>query len=166
MKPGAKWALVGLGVFMTYQTIRRRAVVNSLRYFKPSEFQGYAYLLSPDLLLKLDEFRHRLGAPVRISPDPGGVMRQGEGTSQHYFGRAVDIILPAGVTLANAFDVAKAVGFTGIGLYRAPTWGAGINGMHLDVRPSIGGHVATWSGWRTETGGLDYRPAQEALNYA
>lgn len=135
----------------------------NLRYFDPYEFQGYYDQLSPDLLLKLDEFRHRLGHPVRISPDPGAVIRKGQGTSQHFFGRAIDIILPAKVTLTRAFEIAKAVGFTGIGLYKDPTWGEGINGMHLDVRPSTDGYITSWSGWRNEAGGFAYRAARDAL---
>lgn len=120
-----------------------------LRYFTPSEFGEWWPLMSTDLLTKLDEFRHRLGVPVRISPHPRAIGRYDGVTnaSQHNVDmwgevRAADVMFE-GVTLERAYQVAKEVGFSGIGAY--PHWQP-TQGLHLDVRPSALGYVATWAG--------------------
>ena len=122
----------------------------NLRYFNESEFFGFYPLLNNSLLTKLDEFRHRWGRPVQVSPAPGAIVRfNGEGDeSQHNVdawgeSRAIDVF-PDGMETAadrkRAFQIAKDVGFTGIGIY---TDTKPSNMMHLDVRS--GSHVATWS---------------------
>ena len=121
-----------------------------LRYFKESEFFGLYPLINSDLLIKLDEFRHRWGAPVMISPAAGSIVRyDGSGDEgQHNFDkwgetRAIDVF-PQGMQFASdrerAYKIAKEVGFTGIGLY---TDTVPSNLLHVDVRK--GSHVATWA---------------------
>lgn len=131
----------------------------NLKYFSPSEFGKWWPHMSPELLRKLDAFRERWGHPVQISPANGALGRhQGHGgTSQHNVDawgevRAVDVFpkLPAGASgyryietaseRARAYQMARAVGFTGIGLYTDTRPG---DMLHVDVRPSSG--VATWS---------------------
>jgi uncharacterized protein YcbK (DUF882 family) len=53
--------------------------------------------------------------------------------------RAVDVMF-TGVTLEKVYQIAKEVGFTGIGAY--PDWKPS-QGMHLDVRQAP---LALWSG--------------------
>lgn len=146
----------------------------ALRYFEDDEFRGQKGKLSPELLAKLDEFRARLGYPVRISPADGAMARrQGEdSTSQHNLDRwgevrAIDVMPtpldgagnPRAMTKAEAEEakrVAEAVGFTGIGVY--PGW-APFPGLHLDVRPySMTGATLpdTWAGVPEPGGGQDY----------
>ncbi len=133
-----------------------------LRYFNPSEFGEWWPLMSTDLLTKLDEFRDRLGVPVRISPATGSLGREDgvAGTSQHNIDlwgevRAVDVMF-TGVSLEYAFRVAKDIGFTGIGAY--PHWQP-TQGMHLDVRPAP---LALWSGI-LEGGKQVYKSITEAF---
>ncbi len=131
----------------------------TLKHFSPDEFGQWWPLMNQQLLQKLDAFRERWGAPVVVSPAEGGIGRHlGEfGTSQHNVDawgevRAVDVFpmipLPGGghryMTSAEerqrAFEVARAVGFTGIGLYTDTQPG---DMLHVDVRPT--GDLATWS---------------------
>lgn len=125
-----------------------------LRYFQPSEFGEWYSRMSPELLYKLDEFRHRWGYPVQVSPANGSLGRhQGEGSqSQHNVDlwgevRAVDVFptikgryMRTAADRRRAQEIAEAVGFTGIGLYTDTQPG---NMLHVDVR--TGNRVAKWS---------------------
>jgi len=131
----------------------------NLKHFTKDEFGQWWPLMNQELLQKLDAFREQWGAPVVVSPAEGGIGRHlGEfGTSQHNVDawgevRAVDVfpMVPAGragyryINNADerqrAYDVARAVGFTGIGLYTDTSPG---NMLHVDVRPTE--DLATWS---------------------
>lgn len=142
-------SLIGIGLLL-YGV---RAVTRpKLTHFKPAEFGPWWPLMSRDLLLKLDTFRERWGAPVQLSPAEGGIGREDHSNSQHNalkWGevRAVDI-MPYGMDTPAmrqlAVRIAEEVGFTGIGIY--PNWKPR-PGLHVDVRePSSPGHVAMWSG--------------------
>lgn len=120
-----------------------------LRYFSAGEFGVFYPLINSDLLIKLDEFRHRWGRPVVVSPVAGAIVRHGgDSHSQHNIDRwgetrAVDVF-PDGMDTVSerkrAYQIARDVGFTGIGIY---TDTVPSNLLHVDVRP--GGYVATWS---------------------
>lgn len=119
-----------------------------MRYFNPSEFQGWHEHLSNDLKTALDTFRDLRGKPVLISPARGAVGRRmpQDRASMHNFNRwgkvhAVDVF-PVGTTTADdrLTDVIHALraGFTGIGVY--PEWRNGRGrkgGLHLDVRHAV-----------------------------
>ena len=133
-------ALLYLGKYMSKPT---------LRYFKASEFGGFYPLINSDLLIKLDEFRHRWGRPVTVSPVAGSIIRHGgDSESQHNIDRwgetrAIDVFPEGMNTLAErqrAYQIAQEVGFTGIGIY---TDTKPSNLLHVDVRP--GDYVATWA---------------------
>lgn len=128
-------------------------------YFRPSEFGEWWALMDQDLLSKLDDFRQAWGYPVLISPVAGALGRHNgpDGNSMHNVDkwekvRAVDVFpqVPDGKgkframrrddDRMRAYDIAKAVGFTGIGIYADTMPG---NMVHLDNRD--GTHVATWS---------------------
>lgn len=155
-----------------------------LRYFSATEFGPYWPLMSRELLEKLDEFRARLGYPVAISPAAGAIGRpilkadgsQGESESsaeksQHNYLlhgeiRAVDV-MPSPPGGANAAErqhwltVARAVGFTGIGLY--PDWRPRA-GLHLDVRKDrTPSNPALWAGVRNDAGKQVYVGIEQAL---
>lgn len=113
--------------------------------------------MNSDLLLKLDEFRHRWGAPVMISPVDGALGRHAGDSSQSQhnvdlFGevRAADVFPRVGSGFIQtegerrrAYRIAVEVGFTGIGVYTDTTPG---NMLHLDVRTDRQpGNPALWS---------------------
>ena len=114
-----------------------------LRYFKPYEFHGFWSVMDETLVLFLDEFRHRWGAPVRVSTAYGAVGRsQGRGFhnyKKHGSVKAIDI-LPSGLYTADdvnrALDILRdivedmGIPHWGFGLY--PKWASGV-GIHLDV---------------------------------
>jgi uncharacterized protein YcbK (DUF882 family) len=137
------------------------AETNELRYFSPNEFGQWWPDMSTELLTKLDEFRHRLGVPVIISPAAGSLGRNdGLSTSQHNIDlwgevRAVDVMF-TGVNLETAYQIAKDIGFTGIGAY--PDWQP-TQGMHLDVRQTP---LALWAGIKEGTNQV-YKSIQEAF---
>lgn len=135
-----------------------------LRHFDLKEFGMSLPFMAVAWLLMVDEFREQLGAPVIISPAAGALMRFDSGSeSQHCYGRAGDIMLPAGPDLKTAFSVASRVGFTGIGIY--PHWKPS-PGLHLDIRPDRKpGNPATWGAIR-QGGQQVYVSLQEALTYA
>jgi len=140
-----------------------------LKYFTASEFGLWWPLMSKDLLLKLDAFREAWGAPVALSPAQGGIGREDNSNSQHNVSlwrevRAVDV-MPEGMNTAadrsRAVAIAKAVGFTGIGIY--PDWNPRA-GLHLDVRkPETPGYVATWAGLKDHNGQQYYAAIEQGL---
>lgn len=130
-----------------------------LRYFKPHEFGDWWGKLDMDLLQKLDNLRDLWSKPIIISPALGGIGRHDgpDGTSMHNIDkwgkvRALDLfpMVPnAGGGFRymrrlddrwKIFEMARKVGFTGIGLYTDTQPG---NMIHVDNR-SING-VALWS---------------------
>lgn len=67
------WGGGVLAVWYAARSKQRDAL--ELRYFSKEEFGAYWPMMSRDLLLALDDFRHRLGYPVAISPAPGAIGR-------------------------------------------------------------------------------------------
>lgn len=130
-----------------------------LIYFKPAEFGEWWPLMNHDLLVKLDAFRGAWGYPVMVSPAEGGLGRRDgpEGASMHNVERwgevrAVDVFLKVPIRTdcfafirraddrRRAHELARQVGFKGIGLYTDTSPG---NMLHVDNRD--GDHIATWS---------------------
>ena len=144
-----------------------------LRYFEIDEFGGWYPKIDPLLLTMLDSFRDRWGYKVLVSPALGAVGRdlpEGHSNyeSQHNVRRwgavrAIDVmplrwslernpvdpgrVLDRGLSkqeLEHAYNVARAVGFSGIGVY--PDWEP-FPGLHLDVRRDRSSESpAIWSG--------------------
>ena len=136
----------------------------TLRHFTESEFRSWGNLIDEDLLLMVDEFRHQWGSPTRVSPVNGAIGRHmgPEAKSQHNIDRwgkvkAIDLMpmvklsggALTGMTLHEmnlAYQIAKKIGFTGIGIY--PDWKP-VPGIHLDNRADReSGSPATWAGIR------------------
>lgn len=130
-----------------------------MKWFSPAEFGLWYPLINRDLLKRLDEFRERWGAPVVISKADGGIGRHGNGESQHNVDRwgsirAIDVFpmvdngsgaryIDNAADLARAYEVARDVGFTGIGVYTDTEPGYMV---HLDVRDDREpGNPAQWS---------------------
>lgn len=123
-----------------------------LYYFQPEEFREWYEKMDHRLMVLLDVFRHQWKDPVIISSAPGALGRtMGAGShSQHNVDkwgevRAVDIF-PRGLATKydaeRAFNIARNIGVTGIGIY--PDWQPSV-GMHLDVRrDKRPGNPATW----------------------
>ena len=119
-----------------------------MKHFKPEEFQGFYHDLSVVLCEKIDLTRERWGKPIHVSKAPGAVGRHLGiyDTSQHNIDRWHEVraldVMPEGLESAyevgQFFELAKEIGFTGIGFY--PNWKP-LPGFHLDVRP---GKLATW----------------------
>jgi hypothetical protein len=141
-----KAVAMGATGFVGYKMI----VVVGLKHFKMSEFRGEWVFLASGLLVKLDAFADALGKPVMVSPAKGSMIRwfgqaeAGVKYDQHWFGTAIDVMLPDGPDLQTAFGVAERIGFTGIGVY--PDWHP-YPGMHLDIRHDREPlNPATWAG--------------------
>ncbi|WP_018014106.1 hypothetical protein [Teredinibacter turnerae] len=126
-----------------------------LNYFSASEFGIWWPLMSNDLLKKLDLFREKWGDVVEVSRAPGAIGREGDNRSQHnpiLWGevRAVDVFpkkngqyITSVADRQRAYDIAREVGFTGIGIYTDTQPG---NMLHLDVRSDrTAENPALWS---------------------
>lgn len=115
-----------------------------IKYFKKSEFNN------PDLMQRstvflIDEFREFVGASIIINDDA----RIGSGKSQHYFGKAVDIVI-VGLNVLDQYLMAEKFGkFKGIGIY--PHWNR--PGLHLDNR---GGDPGRWLAYKSDDGKQRY----------
>ena len=154
---------VGLGLLMSSKPV--------LRYFKADEFGEWFDVMSPELLTRLDNFRDEWGYPVEVSSAVGAIGRHDHSDSQHNVSkhgevRAIDIFpkvplldgsgyryMQTAGERRRALEVAKKVGFRGIGLYTDTRQG---NLLHVDVRQTQA--LATWS--RIDG---DYRSINEVL---
>lgn len=150
-------ALFAIAGFLLLGAVVTTATRPDLRHFKASEFGVWWPLMSTDLLVKLDAFREAWGDEVAISPATGALGRnirdeEPKAASQHNvlrWGevRAADIMPKDMLTSADrrrAVQVARQVGFTGIGVY--PGWEPS-PGLHLDVRRDrTAANPSTWSG--------------------
>lgn len=144
-----------------------------LRNFHRSEFGPWADKMCPRLLVLCDVFRDYWGLPVHTAYSLGvtGALGRHLGPlaeSQHNYDkwgivRAADL-QPAAMTnradLLRAFEVARQIGFTGIGLY--PDHKPGV-GLHVDTREDCPpGDPATWAAFYRE-GKQVYTPISFAL---
>lgn len=107
----------------------------NLKYFRADstlDNWGDPSKISPQLLLKLDKLREKLGSRLIVTSG----YRSDNPNSQHYYGHAADIMFPD--TQEDLFDLwllAERVGFNGIGIY--PHWkyqGVALGGLHVDLR--------------------------------
>ena len=112
-------------------------VWKKLKYFKKHSLidrWGNVDLISDDLLLILDDFRHYIRKPVLVTSGTGGKHSE---NSQHSYGRAVDVCIPDfNHSPVDLCFTAMRFPFTGIGYY--PFWmynGEICGGLHLDIRP-------------------------------
>jgi len=141
-----------------------------MKHFSASEFGAWFPMMNDSLLVKLDALREAWGDPIMISPALGAIGRTYPPGHSNYLSRhnitkygevqAIDI-MPLIKTidgnrgcdsfeLRMAFNMAKDVGFTGIGVY--PDW-LPHAGLHVDVRDDHkAGFPATWSGIKTAQG--------------
>lgn len=171
------------GAILALWLVKQWRAKPDLRHFSAGEFGPYWPLMSPRLLLLLDEFRERLGYPVTISPAPGGIGRpvinsdgsinpeEAESGTQHNWlkwgeVRAVDVFPqpPGGATPAERqrwLKIAQEIGFTGIGIY--PDWQPA-PGIHLDVRADREpGRPALWAGIKGPDGRQTYTEIARAF---
>jgi uncharacterized protein YcbK (DUF882 family) len=125
----------------------------SLRHFSQDENWGAYDQMDPWLLLLLEELRDYVETPIAICC---GTQGSHAPKSQHYAGKAVDIVFPKfGGAHRDLLLKIMSFPFTGIGFY--PHWYYGSNsnvigGYHLDIR-KLGPteRRATWIGTVTKT---------------
>jgi hypothetical protein len=138
-----------------------------LKHFKMSEFGAWFPYMDSSLLKNLDDFRELWGRPVSISPASGTIGRMILDPSHANFKSGHNImsnilkgqgitaidIMPQGLdqySYSRAFELAKQVGFTAIGIY--PDWKP-MSGMHLEMRKGrTSNNPAKWAGVRNEKG--------------
>jgi len=128
-----------------------------LQNFRKSEFREWYDLISPRLTTMLDILRYQTVLVVEISSHPDSIGRSlgPDKDTCHNVDRwswvlAVDCFVGKNTSYRDAkmiINVAKSIGFTGIGIY--PYWtnnyGHRQCGFHFDVRPSRNmGDPASW----------------------
>lgn len=148
-----------------------------LENFKPHEFGPSPYReenwwprMDPRLLVLLDLLRYLWGAPIRISNNAEALGRHlGDSGSMHNVEihglvKAIDVFPDKVIDRESAraiVKLAKACGFTGIGIY--PQWSGGF-GLHLDVREDrMMGDPALWGALKDENFGQVYVSMEAAL---
>ena len=127
------------------------------QHFSTEEFREWSDDISPRLVTMLDVLRFRLGSPIAISASDYALGRElGRGKmSEHNIDEwgevlAVDCFISGVYNRAQAEEVAreaKAIGFTGIGVYSDThnNYGEEQVMFHLGVRPNeLMGSPATW----------------------
>jgi len=127
------------------------------QHFSQEEFREWSDDMSPRLVTMLDVLRFRLGSAIAISASKYALGRNlGRGAmSEHNIDEwgevlAVDCFVRGVYNLAQAEAVAyeaKAIGFTGIGVYSDTRNNQGREQVmfHLGVRPNeLMGSPATW----------------------
>jgi len=126
----------------------------NIHHFSPSEFRGWS--MCALLVAMLDELRDRSGYSIQISPVNGAIGRHAGITSHsehnvdvqpNHEVRGIDVLVRnkgEALTKSQAtkfIALAKAIGFTGIGVY--PYWNP-IPGFHLGCRRLNKEGQATW----------------------
>lgn len=144
---------------MTASLLSKPALAN----FTGSEFGLWYPLIDNDLLVMLDQLRTEWGHPIFISPVVGAIGRADDSGSQHNVINnggtinAVDIfpsfngreIHPD--DLLKFYDLAKKIGFKGIGIYRDTVFkGIPWTMFHIDVRPEGFAHWGRVAGNYTD----------------
>lgn len=140
-----------------------RSASMDLTNLSSTDFGSWWPLMAPALVSKVDRFVGRVaeeGGTAYISPASGSLGRhQGPGSeSQHNVDRwglvrAADVMVE-GISLHRAYQLARQLGFTGIGVY--PDWSPA-KGVHLDVRDDASPNdPATWAGVDAPQGGQKY----------
>ena len=124
---------------------------SALKHFKKEEYRDWWSQMNPKLVVLSDIFREFWGDSVLVSPVNGAIGRhKGDSSTQHNVDKwgmvnATDYMIPSLETWEGywkAYELAKQVGFTGIGVY--PHWKPH-PGLHLDVRPDrVAGNPAEW----------------------
>jgi hypothetical protein len=142
----------------------------SLSYLKQTDFRQWWPAMNTELVALVDELGRRVdeaGGELRISPADGALGRKlgPNDDSQHNVTkwgevRAADVMI-TGIDLQDAYDLAREVGFTGVGVY--PDWDPD-PGLHVDVREDASpDDPAQWAGLDTENGGQTYVAASQVV---
>lgn len=130
--------------------------MTSAQHFVAHEFGQWGDQMSARQITMLDVLRFRLGRPMIVSPASGALGRNlgPNDESAHNVDRwgevlATDIFIPGIAYREQAeavIDEARAIGFTGIGLYTDTKYGGQDMPMfHFDCRPTRKmGTPATW----------------------
>ncbi len=118
-----------------------------LTHFRLSEFRGQHLYLAVGLLLALDYLRDLLGVPIYVSAADGAMIRYGRGPSQHFYGRAIEVLISPETDPFFVVAMAKQAGFSGIGYYpQTASAKEGWARWHFDTRPDRTPETpATWS---------------------
>lgn len=128
-----------------------------LSNFKPSEFREFWSLMSPRLLVMLDVLRHVTGLAIEPSLNGSALGRMLGRSSQSthnidYWGEVLGVDcfvshVHTRLDAENVVDLAKMLGFTGIGIYPGVQNNKGRPQVmfHFDVRPNRDmGDPALW----------------------
>ena len=111
-----------------------------IKHFDKNEFK-HPEIMQKSIVFLADGFRSYTGLPTLINDDG----RIGTGTSQHFLGKALDIVV-VGLDVLDQYLLAeKYQKFKGIGIY--PCWNR--PGLHVDDRD---GAPARWLAYKSGDG--------------
>jgi hypothetical protein len=119
--------------------VKEPDIWSKLDHFTREENWGDVSKIDHELLRRLDQFRDFIKKPMFITC---GTQGEHSKKSQHYLGRAVDVVVPTWEgDLLDLYLTAERFGFRGIGLYKHWEFSAYpgndpfvVGGLHLDTR--------------------------------
>lgn len=133
--------LMPIAGLVGYRTIKAL----SLKNWQISDFRGLHMFLSTEVMEKVDLFAEHIKPDrVIVSPAKGTIVRfstKEVKNKDHFYGRAIDVMLVDGTSLYKAYQIALKSGFNAIGVY--PFWQP-YKGLHLAIRPPLD-HIRKWS---------------------
>ena len=144
----------------------KKMVVMNLKNIEKAEFRGFDMFLSSGVMIAYDKFKGMLDGQCMISPAKHAILRFDidlKKTTDHYLGRALDVMLTGDHTLRQAYNFGVQAGFNAIGIY--PFWKP-YKGLHLGVRyPVIENKIYKWSDMSRISGKHDYQSYEKGFNY-
>lgn len=132
MKP--YYALLPFVGLIGYRTLKAMTLKN----WNISDFRGLHMFLSTGVMQGVDTFASHIKPDgVIISPAKGTIVRFSTvevKNKDHFYGRAIDVMLTGNTSLYYAYQMALKSGFNAIGVY--PFWKP-YKGLHLAIRPPL-----------------------------
>lgn len=122
---------------------------NKVRYYRPEDFR-HPEKVDDSVVVALDTMA---GLGLRVTPIDDWRAVSENPKSQHLIGRAVDFVVPVGITPEKVLGFIKRTRvFTGYGVY---TNEKGAYSYHVDTRTDRKvDNPATWGAWKDRTAGI------------
>lgn len=141
-------------------------ISTNLQHVDSSEFRGFDLFLSAGLMQRYDIFKGSLDGGCMISPARHSILRFDldlKKTTDHYLGRALDVMITGDFTLRECYHKAVDSGFNAIGIY--PFWKP-YKGLHLAIRfPLTTTRLYRWSDLSRIPGKHDYKYYEKGFIY-
>jgi len=144
--------------------VYHKMISMNLKNVDSREFRGFDLFLSSGVMKSYDQFKGLVEGECIISPARHSILRFDKDflkTTDHYLGRALDVMITGDFTLYNCYQKAIQAGFNAIGIY--PFWQP-YKGLHLGIRYPTD-RLYRWSDLSRVSGIHDYQYYGEGFEY-